>query len=40
MTQTQYEELKNAIKELFELLTYEEQEQIVEYIKELRRNNG
>ena len=40
MTQTQYEELKNAIKELFELLTYEEQEQIVEYIKELRKNNG
>ena len=40
MTQTQYEELKNAIKELFELLTNEEQEQIVEYIKELRKNNG
>ena len=40
MTQTQYEELKNAIKELFELLTYEEQEQIVEYAKELRKNNG
>lgn len=40
MTQTQYEELKNAIKELFELLTNEEQEQIVEYAKELRKNNG
>lgn len=40
MTQQQYEELKDAIKTLFELLTYEEQEQIIEIIKENRKSEN
>lgn len=38
MTQKQYEELKDAIKVLFDLLTYEEQEMIIDVIKKHRAN--
>ena len=38
MTRQQYEELKDAIKVLFELLTYEEQEQVIAMIKEHCKN--
>lgn len=38
MTRQQYEELKDAIKVLFELLTYEEQEQVIAIIKEHCKN--
>ena len=38
MNNTEYKALKDAIKMLFELLTYEEQEQIIELIKASRRS--
>lgn len=38
MKNTEYEALKDAIKVLFELLTYEEQEQIIELIKASRQS--
>lgn len=39
MENREYEALKEAIKVLFELLTYEEQEQIIDMVKKNRLNN-
>ncbi len=38
MEEREYEALKEAIKVLFELLTYEEQEQVIELIKASRQS--
>jgi hypothetical protein len=40
MDAREYDEMKAAIKVLFELLTYEEQEEIIEIIKKHRQNNN
>ena len=40
MDAREYDELKAAIKVLFELLTYEEQEEIIEIIKKHRENSN
>ena len=39
MKNEEYQALKDAIKVLFDLLTYEEQEQIIELIKASRQSN-
>lgn len=39
MNASEYDEMKAAIKVLFELLTYEEQEEIIEIIKKHRQNS-
>lgn len=39
MDAREYDEMKAAIKALFDLLTYEEQEEIIEIIKKHRQNS-